>query len=285
MTALARPAIDGDTLIFATPGDPVSQLRLPLVMGPVFAALAINAVWLPLHVDRAGLALVLQALRAVRNFKGITVAIPYKTAIAGMVDRLSSRARAAGTVNLVRLEADGGLYGDMTDGAGFVRGLDIQGYAPRGAKAWVVGAGGAGAAIASALAAAGVDRLYLTEVDPARGAAVVERLGAHHPGVPVALVAAPPEPVDLAVNATPCGLKADDPLPFDPAALPVEAMVCDIVMKPKETALLRAARALGLRIHHGHHTLDSQIPMYLSFFGFPVADEHAMIALASRIAA
>ena len=135
MNANARGEIDGDTLIFATPGDPVAQMRLPSVMGPVFAALAINAVWLPLHVDRDGLGLVLQALRSVRNFKGITVAIPYKPVVAELVERLSERARAAGAVNLVRLEPDGSLAGDMVDGAGFVRGLEMRGCSPKGAKA------------------------------------------------------------------------------------------------------------------------------------------------------
>lgn len=284
MNANRRGEIDGETLIFATPGDPVAQMRLPSVMGPVFAALGINAVWLPLHVDRAGLSLVLQALRSVRNFKGITVAIPYKPVVAELIERMSARARAAGAVNLVRLEPDGSLAGDMVDGAGFVRGLEMRGYSPKGAKAWLVGAGGAGSAIASALAEAGVDRLYLTEADRARGAAVVERLRSYHRGSAIELVATPPGPVDLAVNATPAGLKAGDPLPFDPTGLAAETLVCDIIMKPKETPLLRAAQALGLKVHHGHHTLDSQIPMYLRFFGFTVPDERAIVALASGIA-
>ncbi|MFI4985846.1 MAG: shikimate dehydrogenase family protein [Alphaproteobacteria bacterium] len=278
-------AINGDTLIFATPGDPVSQMRLPLVMGPVFAALAVNAVWLPLHVDKAGLSLVLQALRAVRNFRGITVAIPYKPRVARMVDRLSRRAAAAGCVNLVRLDPDGSLFGDMADGAGFVRGLELCGHSAEGAKVWLVGAGGAGAAIAAALAEAQVARLYITEIERERGLAVVERLRSHYRDVPIELVATPPEPVDIAVNATPCGLRAGDPLPFDPAALSRETLVCDIIMKPKETPLLAAAAALGMRSHHGHHTLDTQIPMYLRFFGFPVGEERAIIELASRIAA
>jgi shikimate dehydrogenase len=58
-------------------------------------------------------------------------------------------------------------------------------------------------------------------------------------------------------------------------------IVCEIIMKPKETALLAAARQRGIAIHHGHHTLDAQIPMYLNFVGIPVPDERAVIALAS----
>lgn len=111
--------IDGETLLFATPGDPIAQVRLPLVMGPVFAALGINAVWVPMHADRKGLHIVLEAIRTIRNFRGITVAIPHKMAVLDMVEDVSDVARAAGAVNLVRREPDGTLFGDMADGAGF----------------------------------------------------------------------------------------------------------------------------------------------------------------------
>ena len=86
----------------------------------------------------------------------------------------------------------------------------------------------------------------------------------------------------LAINATPLGLAPGDRLPFDPARLAAETVVCDIVMKPKETALLRAAQKRGLRVQHGHHMLDAQIPMYLGFFGLASPDEDRVIAIASR---
>ena len=125
--------IDGDTLIFATPGNPVAQVRLPQVMQVVFERLRINAVWVPMHVDHEGLKVVVQALRTVRNFRGITVAIPHKPAIGELLDRLSPRAQAAGAVNLVRLDPDGKLFGDIVDGAGFVRGLELKGMPVKGA--------------------------------------------------------------------------------------------------------------------------------------------------------
>jgi len=95
-------------------------------------------------------------------------------------------------------------------------------------------------------------------------------------------VAKPPGPVDFAINATPCGLGPDDPLPFDPLALSEKTIVCDIIMKPKETRLLQAAQARGMRVHHGHHMLDAQIPMYLDFLGIPFPDERTVMAISSR---
>lgn len=73
--------IDGNTLIFATCGNPVAQVRLPQVMEVVFRELKVNAVWVPMHVDHEGLKVLMQALRTMRNFRGLTVTIPHKPAI------------------------------------------------------------------------------------------------------------------------------------------------------------------------------------------------------------
>jgi len=274
--------IDGDTLLFATPGDPVAQVRLPQVMEVVFAELGVNAVWVPMHVDYEGLRVVLQALRTMRNFRGITVAIPHKPTVATMLDRLSPRAQAAGAVNLVRLDPDGKLYGDIVDGAGFVRGLELCGHSVEGVTAWLVGAGGGGSAIATALAEAGARRLHVTETDAARAAGLIERLRRHYPKMAADIVTAPPVYLDYAINATPLGLRPDDPLPFEPSLLPAETVVCDIIMKPKETRLLKAAQARGMRVHHGHHMVDAQVPMYLEFFGIPFPDERSIIEMSSH---
>ena len=104
-------------------------------MQGVFEQLKINAVWVPMQVDHEGLKVVVQALRTMRNFRGITVAIPHKSAIGAMLDRLSPRGQAAGAVNLVRLDPDGRLFGDIVDGAGFVRGLELRGHSVKGATA------------------------------------------------------------------------------------------------------------------------------------------------------
>ena len=274
--------IDGNTLIFATAGNPVAQVRLPQVMESVFQELKVNAVWVPMHVDHEGLKVVVQALRTIRNFRGITVAIPYKPTVGAMLDRVTPRAQAAGSVNLVRLDPDGKLLGDIVDGAGFVRGLELRGHTVKGARTWLVGVGGGGSAIAAALAEAGVARLYLTELNKERAAAIHERLAHYYPKTPIKLVDGPPGPVDFAINATPCGLGPDDPMPFDPASLSEQTIVCDIIMKPRETRLLQAAQARGMRVHHGHHMLDAQIPMYLEFLGIPFPDERAVMEISSR---
>ena len=274
--------IDGNTLIFATPGNPVAQVRLPQVMEVVFRELKINAVWVPMHVDHEGLKVVVQALRTMKNFRGITVAIPHKPAIGALLERLSPRAQAAGAVNLVRLDPDGKLFGDIVDGAGFVRGLELRGHSVRGASVWLVGVGGGGSAIAASLAESGVGKLFLKDAERERAVAMVNRLKKHYPLVPVEIAEEPPQKVDFAVNATPVGLKPEDALPFDPARLPKATLVCDIIMKPRETRLLQAAQARGMRVQHGQHMMDAQVPMYLEFLGLPFPSEKQVIEIASK---
>jgi len=142
--------------------------------------------------------------------------------------------------------------------------------------------GGGGSAIAASLAEAGVGKLYLRDTDPARAKAMIERLKRHYPAIAVEVAEQPPKNVHFAVNATPVGLKPDDPLPFDPAELPKSTMVCDIIMKPRETRLLQAARARGMPVQYGQHMMDAQVPMYLEFLGIPFPDEKTVIEISSR---
>jgi len=85
--------------------------------------------------------------------------------------------------------------------------------------------------------------------------------------VPVANVDMPPKGIHYAINATPLGLRPNDPLPFDPMMLAPEVLVAEVIMSPAETPLLQRARTHGRRIHHGRHTLDHQVPIYLDWFG------------------
>lgn len=259
--------INGATRLYGTIGDPIRQLRMTGIMPQVFAAVGVNAVWLPFEGAADLLPVMLDGLAKMRNLGGFTVTIPHKTGILPLLGRTTRRAEASGSVNLVRREPDGTLAGDIVDGIGFVRGLEAQGHRVRGASVWLVGLGGAGGAIAAALCEAGVGRLLVTEIDAERAEIAIDRLLRHYPDVPVAEVATPPKGIHIAINATPLGLRLDDPLSFDPVTLDSATLVADVIMSPVETPLLRRARAHGRRIHHGRHMLDQQIPLYLEWFG------------------
>lgn len=259
--------INGATRLYGTIGNPIRQLRMTGIMPQVFAAVGANAVWLPFEGAADLLPVMLEGLARMRNLGGFTVTIPHKTGILPLLGRTTRRAEASGSVNLVRRDPDGTLAGDIVDGTGFVRGLEAQGHRVRGASVWLVGLGGAGGAIAAALCEAGVGRLLVTEIDAERAEIAIDRLLRHYPDVPVAEVSTPPKGIHLAINATPLGLRPDDPLSFDPVTLDSATLVADVIMSPVETPLLRRARAHGRRIHHGRHMLDHQIPLYLEWFG------------------
>jgi shikimate dehydrogenase len=168
----------------------------------------------------------------------------------------------------------------MFDGIGFARGVARKGLVIQGARCLVVGAGGVGSAIAAALAAHGAAALALHDVDAVAAQGLVERLREHYPNVPASV--APPDPTgfDLVVNATPLGMKPDDPLPFDVARLSARTFVGEVVLKQEMTPLLEAARARGCRYAVGTDMLFEQIPAYLEFFGFGTATPDALLAVA-----
>jgi shikimate dehydrogenase len=259
--------VNGATRLYGTIGDPIRQLRMTAIMPQVFAAVGANAAWLPFEGGSDLLPLMLEALAKMRNLGGFTVTIPHKTTMLDLLGRATPRALAAGSVNLVRRDSDGTLVGDNVDGVGFVRGLEAQGHRVRDASVWLVGLGGAGGAIAAALCEAGIGRLLVTEIQDARASKGIDRLLRHYPDVPVAEVRSPPKGINIAINATPLGLKPGDPQSFDPMTLDPDTVVADVIMSPAETPLLQRARTHGRRIHHGRHMLDHQVPLYLEWFG------------------
>jgi shikimate dehydrogenase len=86
---------------------------------------------------------------------------------------------------------------------------------------------------------------------------------------------ATPDPAgsNLVINASPMGLQATDPLPLDPARIAPGTLVADIIMKPPETPLLKAAAQRGLPTHRGIRMFSHQIRLYAEFFGFADALE------------
>ncbi|QCX80464.1 Shikimate dehydrogenase [Streptomyces sp. YIM 121038] len=259
--------ITGTTRLYAVLGDPVAQVQSPALMNPLFARLGRDAVLVPVHARPPHLEAVVRGLRRIDNLDGMFVTVPHKAAVRALADRRGPTVDIVGSANVLRREADGGWLAENFDGSGFVTGLVAAGHEPKGAHVALVGTGGAGSAIAAALLAAGVDRLSAYDTDTARLGALVARLDAHWPGRVRALTGPHPRGADIAVNATPLGLRPDDPLPFPPDSLRPGGVVADIVMKPRETRLLREAAALGHPVHHGIHMLEGQLDAYQAFFG------------------
>nr|AXL05991.1 shikimate dehydrogenase [uncultured bacterium] len=262
-----NPPISGATRLYVVLGDPVTQVQSPALMNPIFARLGVDAVLVPVHARPADLDKVVDGLKRVGNLDGIFVTVPHKAAVRGLADRCAPMVEITGSANALRREPDGRWYAENFDGLGFVTGLTGAGHDPEGRHVALVGAGGAGSAIAAALLAAGVRRLSLSDVDIEKLAGLRARLDAHWPNRTVTSATPDPAGADIVVNATPLGLRPEDPLPFQLAALPAGSVVADIIMKPRETRLLREAAALGHRVHYGIGMLEGQLESYRAFFG------------------
>ncbi|WP_425049845.1 shikimate dehydrogenase [Psychromarinibacter sp. S121] len=197
-------------------------------------------------------AAMLDALEA-EGFTGLNVTYPYKKQVLPLMDELSDAARNVGAVNTV-LFRDGKRIGDNTDHWGFAESLrrGLPG-APKEA-ALLLGAGGAGGAVAHALLDEGVGRLLVRDVTPGLAAELVALLTEHYgPGRAIVAedaVAAAAE-VQGIVNATPVGMEKLPGIPLPADALRPGQWVADIVYFPLETELLAAARAKGCAVLPG----------------------------------
>lgn len=260
--------ITGTTRVYFILGDPVAQVRAPEVYNRLFRVHGIDAVLVPLKLPAAALPGFLAHGMTAENVGGFWATIPHKSALAQLLQPTDPVASIAGAVNAVRRRPDGSLEAALFDGIGFVKGLDHFGIPVAGRRVLVVGAGGGGHAVAAALAQRKPAALAIYNRTPQRAQALVQRL---QPLVGAAAVVAgsnDPAGYDLVVNCTSQGLKAGDPLPFDPQRLGAGAQVVDIIMSREPTPLLRACRARGLRAEAGFEMLVQQVPEYLRFFGY-----------------
>jgi len=270
--------ISGTTTLIAHIGYPTEGFRSPPIYNAWFARRGIDAVVVPMGVTADHFPDVLRAVFRLRNLRGALITMPHKIATVGLVDALSPAARIAGSCNAVRLRADGTLLGEMFDGEGFVRGLLRKGCTMAGARALLVGCGGVGSAIAASLAGAGLASVMLFDTSEKHAAVLAERLHLHYPALDIGVGARDPAGYDIVVNATPLGMRDDDPLPFDAHRLEARSFVGEVVLR--DTPLLRAARARGCTVQEGIDMLFEQIPAYLAFFGFGSATSDELRALA-----
>lgn len=263
--------LSGRTRIIAHLGYPTESFKAPLIYNPYFESRGIDAAVVPLGVGSEDYPTFLRLLFRLSNVEGALVTMPHKVTTVGLLDEVRAAASVAGACNAVRRAADGRLVGDMFDGEGFVRGVRRKGRRLEGASAFVVGSGGVGSAIAASLAGAGVARLAVSDIDPARMQGLAGRLRTHYPAVAISAGVDDPAGYDIVVNATPLGMRPGDSMPVDVGRIDPSAFVGEVVMAEEITPFLRAVRARGCEFQVGTDMLYEQIPAYLEFFGFPVA--------------
>jgi quinate/shikimate dehydrogenase (NAD+) len=181
------------------------------------------------------------------GLKGVNVTHPVKQAVVPHLDVLSDDAAALQAVNTVVFE-DGGATGHNTDTTGFAESFERGLSDVALDRVVLLGAGGAGTAVAYAALHLGVTRLAIVDVDADRARACVEQLGSDraHVGTLDDLADA-----DGLIHATPTGMDGHPGLPLDEDLLRPDLWVAEVVYRPLETPLLQHARALGCRTLDG----------------------------------
>ncbi len=236
---------------YAVIGDPVSHSLSPFLHQGWLADYGIDARYEALQLksdDPVG------AIRDLTQFAGINVTAPHKEAAARAAEDASEAVRQLNAANTLTWR-DGILHGDNTDVAGFVRALEEVAPGWRAAhKALVIGAGGAGRAVALGLSCADGPDIAIVNRTTDRAIAAAHIVAPHNGGRvsahPWELLADCLAEADIIVNTTTLGLN-DAPVEWPLAAANPSALVADIVYRPLETGLLRAARKRGLKTMDG----------------------------------
>lgn len=256
--------ITGRTKVVGVFGHPVGHSLSPLMHNAAFAHLSLDFVYIPIDVAPERLS---DALRGVVAFGmvGVNVTIPHKEHTAELVDEISDEARLMGAVNTV-IHRDGRLFGDNTDGRGFLRPLNAEGFHPLGKCALLVGAGGAARGVAIALAREGA-HLVIANRTASRAAELADTLNgifgsgtaevARYEGGELARIAVESE---LLVNTSSVGMlgNPEKTLPIPEDSFHPGLFVYDLVYNPLETPLLATAKRRGCRTLGGVRMLVHQ---------------------------
>ena len=211
------------------------------------------------------------------GFAGLNITHPCKQAVIPLLDDLSEDARTIGAVNTVVFR-DGRATGHNTDWWGFTDGFQRGLPGADLSRVLQLGAGGAGSAVAYALLRMGVAALGIYDIDPARAQALADGLNAVF-GPRVSVAAAPAEAAARAsgiVQTTPIGMDAHPGLPIAAEAIRPEHWVAEVIYFPRETELMRAARARGCRTVDGTGMAVGQAVRAFELFTGLAPDAEAM---------
>ena len=167
--------ITGQTKIVGIIGAPIEHSRSPQIHNAAIAALGLDYVYVPFHVQPDNLGAAIEGFKAT-NLVGINVTIPHKQNVITYLDEISREATLIGAVNTLIFK-DGAISGENTDAPGFLQAMQEDGFdVPEGGSAVVIGAGGSARAIVVALALAGVQTICITNRTVSRAVALATDL-------------------------------------------------------------------------------------------------------------
>ena len=243
-------------------GDPVDDNPTGVVEEAAFLAKGLNYRYLTIKVLPEDLEAAMNSVR-VFGMKGINLTMPHKVKVLAYLDELSEAASIIGAVNTV-IHRDGKLYGENTDGKGFIIALKNEGITPEGKNITVLGAGGAAKATSVECAVNGAEHITIINRNAERGnqleALIREKTGCEanflvwEPEIKI------PENTEILINATSAGFSpnVDESPDIDYLSVTENMCVCDVVFHPAETVFLKEAAERGARTVSGLGMLVQQ---------------------------
>lgn len=224
-----------------------------------------------------------------KNFHGLNLTIPHKVAALPLLEKISPEAETVGAANtLVRDDARGGWRGENTDGRGFARAAEMSlGVKLAGTRVVLLGAGGAARAIAATAIAQGCASLAIVNRSRERAEALARALSGETASPKISVLSPDgirdfrAEGKTLVVNATPLGLKPDDPSPFPPELLGENFAAYDSTYGAHVPALVAAARERGVPADDGRAMLAWQGALAFELWnGIPADDAFPLMSAA-----
>jgi shikimate dehydrogenase len=232
--------ISGRTKITGLFGYPVEHTLSPAMHNAAFTELGLDYCYVPFLVHPDYLEYAVKAIKSL-NLSGVNVTVPHKEKVMPFLDEINEEASFIGAVNTI-VNSGGKLTGYNTDGRGFMQSLLEGGTSIEGKDILIIGAGGASKAISYYLSQK-AKTLYLYDIDKYKVEKLVQDLNNIFNNVYIIENISSIDRFHIIINATPLGLKKEDPLPFDTALLRTEQTVCDVIYK--KTRLLEEASKKG----------------------------------------
>jgi shikimate dehydrogenase len=260
--------VNGATRLIGLLGDPVQQARSPALFNNVFEVAHLDRLCVALHVAAGGLVPVFAGLREVSNLDALLITTPHKRAIMPLLDHLSETSRKVGAVNVASRDSAGGWTGTTFDGEGTVLGLRWENVEVRGKRVLLVGAGGAGRAIAMALARAFTASIVILDIIDAAATDLAEMVHSTNASCTSTINATAADQFDICINASSVGMKGESELPIETRWLNPGTCIVDLTGEPEQTALGKTALAAGCRVFGGKLVHEGQAVLAARFLGF-----------------
>lgn len=243
-------------------GCPIDENPTGVMEEAAFAECGLDYRYLTVKVEKGDLKAAMEGVKAFQ-MRGINLTIPHKVEVLKYLDELSPAAEIIGAVNMV-VNRDGRLWGENTDGKGYLTSLENEGVTPEGKTVMILGAGGAARAISVECALAGAKKILIANIIREDGEELV-RLIRERTGVPAEFImwdgpVAVPRDVDILSNATSVGLypHVDQKPDVDYDTLRDGLVVTDVIFNDPHSLFLQEAEARGAKTINGLGMLVNQ---------------------------